>query len=130
MPKNYLIFLIIGGLLLFFWYNQQTSNAKLEQEVTLKKQENDQQNTKYCLDKIEPELKQEENKYKVSRDRGCFLEAGGMPGVTDSNYEVKFDEYNDSYYKECLGNVYKEIENQRAGLKKDMMDECLKDFQQ
>ncbi len=128
MPKNHVLLLIIGGIIVLLGYNQYTLNTKLQQEALLKQQENDQQNIKYCLDKIEPQLKQEENKYRIPRDRGCFLEAGGMSGVTDPTYKAKFDQYNDVYYKECLNGLYREIEEIRPGIKKDMLDECLKDF--
>ncbi len=128
ISKNSLI-LIAGGLLLLFFYNQSTVNKRLEQEAVLKQQENEQQNIKYCLDKIEPKLKEEENKYRIPRDRGCFLEAGGMPGVMDPTYKAKFDQYNDAYYKDCLNGLYKEIEGIRPSIKKDMLNECLKDFQ-
>ena len=61
---------------------------------------------KDCIDRVLKEMKDEHPKmetkeitnFRISNDRGCFIEAGGMIGVQDDYFKPKFDERNDEYY--------------------------------
>lgn len=129
MSTKNLITLLIISFVLFLFYNQYSSNKKIEQEALLKRQENDQQDRRYCLDKIGEKVEKDANSIAVGLGRGCFLEAGCMQGVTDPNYKAKFDYCDNDYYKDCLAKL-EPAEDIKSRIKEKLLDECLADFKE
>jgi len=81
-----------------------------------------------CLDSIEKE--KDEIKKLTTYDpfvdeRGCFLEAGCMKGVTDQDYASKFDYCNRGYYDTCFADVKAKAVVRFATEKEKRVQDCI-----
>lgn len=129
--------IILIGVVVFYYlivYTPQQQKAKEEQKQAERLEEIKEK----CINQTLKDLKdthplmetREITDYRVSNDRGCFLEAGCMGDVKDEYFKPLFQSCNNTYYQQCLSKVKAEVVEMIEAEKQKRISDCIKLYEQ
>lgn len=131
------IFLILIGVSVFYYlviYIPQQQKIKEEQKQTERRAEVKERcitQTLKDLKEAHPKMETPEiTKFRITNDRGCFLEAGCMGNVEDDYFKPRFPSCNNEYYQECLSGIKAEVEQKIEAEKQKRIADCIKLYEQ